>query len=136
LPASTDPAPVPATPGRRLGTVAVRAGLVVAGVLVAAAGTLVARAGATIGSTSLPWGLVLTLVTTVAIARAGASIAGFGGAVAVAVGWFATVGTFALVSPGGDQLIGSDWTGVGFMGLGVVGVGAVVIREMARPLRR
>ena len=89
-----------------------------------------------VGSTALPWGLVLTLVTTFAVVRAGATLSGFAGAVAVAAGWFLTVAVFALVSPGGDQLIGSDWTGVGFMGLGVVAVGAVVIREMARPLRR
>lgn len=104
--------------------------------LAAVAGTLVARATASVGSTVLPWGLVLTLVTTLVVARAGAALSGFGGAVAIGAGWFVTVATFVLVNPGGDQLIGSDWTGLGFMGLGVVVVGGVVIREMARPLRR
>lgn len=137
MPASTEPA----TPGSgptvgRIVTVAVRAGLVLVGVLTAVAGTLVARASVSIGSTALPWGLVVTLVTTLAVARAGAALSGFGGAVAIGAGWFVTVGMFAVVSPGGDQLIGSDWTGLGFMGLGVVVVGAVVIREMARPVRR
>lgn len=135
MPASTDAAPASrrSSPGR---DVAVRVGLVLVGVLTAVAGTLVGRANVVVGSTVLPWGLVLTLVTTLAVTRAGAALSGFGGAVATAFGWFATVGTFVLVHPGGDQLIGSDWTGVGFMGLGVVVVGAVVIREMARPLRR
>ena len=142
MPASTKPPTsaartATARPRQALGrTVAVRAGLVLAGVLTALAGTLVARASAVVGSTVLPWGLILTLVTTLAVARAGAALSGFGGAVAVGAGWFVTVAAFVLVSPGGDQLIGSDWTGLGFMGLGVVVVGAVVIREMARPLRR
>lgn len=130
MPASTSPRPV------RGQAVAGRAGLVLAGVLAAVAGTLVARADAVVGSTVLPWGLVLTLVTTLAVARAGAVLSGFGGALAVGAGWFVTVAVLALLGPGGDQLIGSDWTGVAFMGLGVVAVGAVVIREMARPLRR
>jgi len=120
---------------RGRGQVVVRVALFLVGMLTALAGTLVARASVTVGSTALPWGLLLTLVTTLAVARAGATLSGFGGAVAIAVGWFVTVGTFVLVSPGGDQLIGSDWTGLGFMGLGVVVVGVVVIREMARPLR-
>ncbi len=135
MPASTD-GPPRASARTVATTVTARGGLVLVGVLTAVAGTLVARAHAVVGSTALPWGLVLTLVTTFAVVRAGATLSGFAGAVAVAAGWFLTVAVFALVSPGGDQLIGSDWTGVGFMGLGVVAVGAVVIREMARPLRR
>lgn len=135
MPASTD-GPPRASARTVANLVTARGGLVLVGVLTAVAGTLVARAHAVVGSTALPWGLVLTLVTTFAVVRAGATLSGFAGAVAVAAGWFLTVAVFALVSPGGDQLIGSDWTGVGFMGLGVVAVGAVVIREMARPLRR
>lgn len=135
MPVSTDVAG--ARPRRfRARAVAARAGLLLVGVVTAVAGTLVSRASAPIGSMTLPWGLVLTLVTTLAVARAGATLAGFGGAVAVGAGWFVTVGTFVLVSPGGDQLVGSDWTGLAFMGLGVIVVGVVVIREMARPLQR
>lgn len=138
MPASTSPSPASSPqPAPGLGTSRwVLVGLAVVGLLTAFAGMLVARAIWVIGETTLPWGLVFTVVTTFAVARAAGRLSGFWGAVVFAVGWFVTVSTFVLVSPGGDQLIGSDWTGIAFMGLGVVAVGAVVIREMARPLKR
>jgi hypothetical protein len=127
LPASTDRDRV-----RGAGAVLGKVALAAVGIVTALAGFLVARAGSVVGHTLLPWGLVLTLATTVAVTLGGARLAGFGGALAVALGWFGTVGAVVLVSPGGDQLIGSDWLGVAFLGLGVVAVGVVVIRELAR----
>ena len=81
-------------------------GLVCGGVVLGAVGAVMAAARVTVGSVTIPWGLVLAVLTLVVCVRASVWYAGTRTAgLAVMAGWALPVVAFATVNPGGDVLL-------------------------------
>lgn len=107
-------------------------GCVVAGLLTAVAGLPVSRAAAVVGSSAWPWGLALAVVGAVAVFAGGSALAGLRGLVAAGAGWLAPIATLAIYHPGGDDILGRDWTGLVYVGVGVLVLAFIGIRAWAR----
>ncbi|MGH3498885.1 MAG: DUF6113 family protein [Nocardioidaceae bacterium] len=111
-----------------LGFVAVIAALVLVGVAAGVTGALVHREAWRDGGLTIPWGVVLALVTAFACVYAGGTLlGGLGGPFAVAGGWVVSVLYITNGRPEGDFLIAQDAFGNAFAWGGVAVVGGAVI---------
>ncbi len=77
------------------------------------------------------WGLLLGGAATVALAVAAPP--GWGGRVALAVGWAVAVLRLALRRPEGDYLVGGDLGGYALLALGLALVVAALVTVPLRP---
>lgn len=106
-----------------------RAALVVLGAYVCVIGAVVHRHTWPAGGTSWPWGLVVVVAATWAVARAADLVTRVGAA------WFALGWALALLglqySPGGSYLVASDWLGLAFSA-GSLGVIVLVVVKPPR----
>ena len=106
-----------------------RAALVVLGAYVGGIGAFVHRHLWRSVGVEWPWGLVLVVVTTYAVAVAADRTAPVGGA------WFGLGWGIALLaqqfSPGGSYLVASDWLGWSFT-IGCLGAIVVAVRRTPR----
>ena len=104
------------------------------GLYVCFAATIAHRHTTVISGVDVPWGLLLSVVSAYAIARAidpwvrlGAAFFGFGWAVGLTVPMF---------SPGGSYLIAEDWLGLSFMFGGLGALALAVVRGSKQPRLR
>ncbi len=82
------------------------AGYLIGGVFLGAAGAVITAARVVVGTTTVPWGLVLSVLTLALCVRGAAWLAGTRrAAAAVLIGWVVAVLTVATVNPGGDVLL-------------------------------
>lgn len=104
-----------------------RLGLVLLGAYVALIGAVVHRHRAELWGVDWPWGLVLALVATVAIAMAAGRLRRIG-ATWFSLGW-ALVVLGQSLSPHGSYLVAADWLGWAFTMLGMGSLGVVIVRD-------
>lgn len=104
-----------------------RVGLVLLGSYVSLAGALVHRHRIELLGVTWPWGLVLALVATGAVAIAAGRFRPVGGS------WYALGWTLMLIvqslALGGSYLVAEDWLGWSYTGLGLGVVGFVLVRD-------
>lgn len=105
----------------------VRLGLVLLGAYVALIGAVVHRDRVELWGVRWPWGLVLALVATAAVALAAGRV-GRVGATWFALGWALVVMGQSL-SPRGSYLVAADWLGWAFTLLGLGSLGAIIVRN-------
>lgn len=104
-----------------------RLGLVLLGLYVALVGAIVHRHSVEIWDIAWPWGLVLAVVTTAAVAVAAGRIDRLGEAW-YSLGWMLVLVVQSL-APGGSYLVANDWLGWCYSGLGAGSLWAVMIRS-------
>lgn len=104
----------------------IRAGLVLLGAYVGLAGAFVHRHGVDLLGVAWPWGLVVALFATAAVATA------VGPWCRVGEAWFALGWGLVLIlqpwSPDGSYLVADDWLGWTYSFGGVGALGLVVVR--------
>lgn len=114
--------------------VVVRAGLALVGAVICLAVLIAHRHVWSPFGVELPWGLVLSLLTTYLVVRAAALLDGSpAGAIWCAIGWAAALLYLFGGRPEGDYLFASDWLGYGVLIGGLLAIGAGVIRSTMGP---
>ncbi len=82
------------------------AGLLLGGVVLGLFGTVLMAARVTVRGTTVPWGLVLSMLAVLACVRGAAWLVGSRrGAALVGLGWVLPTLAFATANPGGDVLL-------------------------------
>ena len=82
------------------------AGLLLAGIVLGLFGAVVMASRITVRGVVVPWGVVLSLVTVLALVRGAAWLVGSRrGAALVGLGWVLPTLAFATTNPGGDVLL-------------------------------
>jgi hypothetical protein len=104
-----------------------RLGLVLLGAYVALIGAVVHRHRVELLGVDWPWGLVLALGATVAVALAAGRV-GRVGATWFALGWALLVFGQSL-SPRGSYLVAADWLGWAYTMIGLGSLGVVIVRD-------
>jgi hypothetical protein len=104
-----------------------RLGLVLLGAYVAVIGAVVHRHRVELWGVAWPWGLVLALVATAAVAL-GAGRIGRVGETWFALGW-AVVILGQSLSPTGSYLVAADWLGWVYSLIGMGSLGAIIVRN-------
>ncbi len=102
-----------------------RAGLVLWGLATGLLGAVVHRHETTVGGVDLPWGLLLALVVTAAVARAAGHLVRVGAAW-LGLGWTLAVVLQQQLRPG-SYLVAGDVVGWSFMLLGLTVLAVVVV---------
>jgi hypothetical protein len=109
------------------------AGLLVGGLALGLFGTVLAAARTTVRGTTVPWGVVLVLVTVLACVRGAAWLLGSRrGAALVGLGWVLPTLAFATTNPGGDVLLPDEPRTYVYL----VGATVLVVLAVALPLPR
>jgi len=104
-----------------------RLGLALLGAYVALIGAVVHRHRVELLGVDWPWGLVLALGASVAVAM-GAGRLGRLGETWYALGWAAAILAQSL-SPNGSFLLAGDWLGWAYSLLGMGSLGVVIVRN-------
>ena len=109
------------------------AGLLVGGLALGLFGTVLAASRTTVHGTTVPWGVVLVLVTVLACVRGGAWLLGSRrGAALVGLGWVLPTLAFATTNPGGDVLLPDEPRTYVYL----IGATLLVVLAVALPLPR
>jgi len=117
-------------------TVLLSAAGAVLGAWAALAATLAHRHALRMSGLTIPWGLLLGLVTIFVVIQALTLTAGgVRGAVGCAVGWVVTVLGLQSSRPEGDFLVSGDALGSGFVLGGMAVVAVAVVRSMTSTRR-
>ncbi len=117
--------------GAALVAVSLAAASALLGAWAALAATLVHRQVLRMSGLTIPWGLLLGLVTIYVVIQAlTLTVAGVRGAVGCAVGWVVTVLGLQSSRPEGDFLVSGDALGSGFVLGGMAVVAVAVIRSI------
>jgi hypothetical protein len=108
-------------------------GLLLAGIVLGLFGTVVMASRVTVRGVTVPWGLILSLVTVLACVRGAAWLVGSRrGAALVGLGWVLPTLAFATTNPGGDILL-PDLTRTYVY---LIGSAVLVVGSVALPLPR
>ena len=109
------------------------AGLLLGGVVLGLFGTVLMASRLTVRGTTVPWGLVLSMVAILACVRGAAWLVGSRrGAALVGLGWVLPTLAFATTNPGGDILLPD----VPRTYVYLVGSALIVVLAVALPLPR
>lgn len=113
------------------------AGCVAAGIVLASIGAFLQGARWTVAGTTIPWGLVVSLVALVVLVRAGVDLmASRWGGWLILVSWIAVTVAFAAELPSGDLVISAGGRQMAYLLGGViVGAAAATVPSVER-LRR
>ena len=104
-----------------------RLGLVLLGAYVALIGAVVHRQRTVLLGVDWPWGLVLALVATAAVALAAGRV-GRVGETWFALGWAGLILGQSL-SPSGSYLVAGDWLGWAYTLIGMGSLGWIIVRN-------
>ena len=108
-------------------------GLLIGGIVLGLFGAVVMASRITVRGVTVPWGLVLSLVTVLACVRGAAWLVGSRrGAALVGLGWVLPTLAFATTNPGGDILL-PDLTRTYVY---LIGSAVLVVASVALPLPR
>jgi hypothetical protein len=108
-------------------------GLLLGGVVLGLFGAVVMASRITVRGVTVPWGLILSLVTVLACVRGAAWLVGSRrGAALVGLGWVLPTLAFATTNPGGDILL-PDLTRTYVY---LIGSAVLVVASVALPLPR
>ena len=108
-------------------------GLLLAGIVLGLFGAVVMASRISVRGVTVPWGLVLSLVTVLACVRGAAWLVGSRrGAALVGLGWVLPTLAFATTNPGGDILL-PDLTRTYVY---LIGSAVLVVASVALPLPR
>jgi len=108
-------------------------GLLLAGIVLGLFGAVVMASRITVRGVTVPWGLILSLVTVLACVRGAAWLVGSRrGAALVGLGWVLPTLAFATTNPGGDILL-PDLTRTYVY---LIGSALLVVASVALPLPR